>query len=101
MDISAWSAESREALAAVGAAFAALVASTGAGAERAGSSGGNRTDPLRDLVDGSLDGLALVARLEAPVAALKVRLAADCVQGSQARAPRRRRCGTLPARRWR
>ena len=78
MDISALSVESREALAAVGAATAALFAFPGACADRA--------DPLWDRVDHSLDGLALMVRLEAAAAAAKVRLAADCVRDTQAMA---------------
>ncbi|MDN4644560.1 HNH endonuclease signature motif containing protein [Arthrobacter sp. PsM3] len=41
-------------------------------------------DPLRDLADDCLDALAGVARLEAGVAALKVRLAAEYVQATRA-----------------
>ena len=41
-------------------------------------------DPLRDLADGCLDGLAGVARLEARTAALKVRLAADYARAARA-----------------
>ena len=41
-------------------------------------------DPLRDLADGCLDGLAEVARLEARTAALKVRLAADYARAARA-----------------
>ncbi|HSN35340.1 MAG TPA: HNH endonuclease, partial [Arthrobacter sp.] len=82
---SALSVESREALAAVGAAAAALLAFPGAAAERAGACGGDSgllpDDPLRDVVDDSLDGLALLVRLDAASAAAKVQLAADCVKG--------------------
>ncbi|WP_223987440.1 HNH endonuclease signature motif containing protein [Arthrobacter sp. NicSoilB8] len=39
-------------------------------------------DPLRQLADGCLDGLAEVARLEARMAALKVHLAADHVRAA-------------------
>ncbi|WP_426976126.1 DUF222 domain-containing protein [Pseudarthrobacter sp. O4] len=41
-------------------------------------------DPLRNLADACLDGLADVARLEARTAALKVRLAAEYVQAARA-----------------
>ncbi|MEE2570822.1 DUF222 domain-containing protein [Pseudarthrobacter sp. J64] len=43
------------------------------------------SDPLRDEFDSCLDGLAEVARLEARVAALKVRLTAACVAAQMAR----------------
>ncbi|MEW1819771.1 endonuclease, partial [Arthrobacter sp. NPDC080031] len=42
------------------------------------------TDPLRDLADGCLDGLAEVARLEARTAALKAKLATDYLQAARA-----------------
>ena len=45
------------------------------------------SDPLRDLADACLDGLAEVARLEARAAALKVRLAAEYVRAATALAP--------------
>ena len=41
-------------------------------------------DPLRDLADACLDGLAEVGRLEARAAGLKVRLAADYLQATEA-----------------
>jgi hypothetical protein len=41
-------------------------------------------DPLRELADAALDGLAEVARLEARAAALKVTLASQYVQASRA-----------------
>ncbi|MDD1477381.1 HNH endonuclease signature motif containing protein [Arthrobacter sp. H16F315] len=44
-------------------------------------------DPVRDLADACLDGLAEVARLEARTAALKIRLAAEYVQASRALVP--------------
>ena len=44
-------------------------------------------DPLRDLADGCLDGLAEVARLEARTAALKVQLAADYARAARFLAP--------------
>ncbi|BCW71640.1 HNH endonuclease signature motif containing protein [Arthrobacter sp. NicSoilB8] len=42
------------------------------------------SDPLRDVAEGCLDGLAGVARLEARMAALKVRLAADYLRAATA-----------------
>ena len=91
----AWSAESREALAAVAASAAALAAVTGAGADRPDSSSTDPSgadalrdaDPLRDLADGCLDGLAELARLEARTAALKVQLAADYARAARFLAP--------------
>ncbi|MGY2746621.1 DUF222 domain-containing protein [Arthrobacter sp. UYCu723] len=83
----AWSAESREALAAVAASAAVLAAFTGAGADRTDPPAADPlrdTDPLRNLADACLDGLAEVARLEARTAALKVRLAAEYVQAARA-----------------
>ncbi|GAA2143898.1 hypothetical protein GCM10009825_34760 [Arthrobacter humicola] len=53
------------------------------GAGRPGAGG----DPLRDLADGLLDGLAEVARLEARTAALKVQLAADYARAARFLAP--------------
>ncbi|SDP52409.1 hypothetical protein SAMN04487914_1151, partial [Arthrobacter sp. ok909] len=44
-------------------------------------------DPLRDLADALLDGLAEVARLEARTAALKVQLAADYARAARFLAP--------------
>ncbi|WP_427006795.1 DUF222 domain-containing protein [Pseudarthrobacter sp. H2] len=81
----AWSAGSREALAAVAASAAVLAAF--AGADRPAPPGADplrNADPLRDLADDCLDGLATVARLEARTAALKVRLAAEYVQAARA-----------------
>nr|WP_261792279.1 HNH endonuclease signature motif containing protein [Arthrobacter sp. PM3] len=72
-------------MAAVGASVAALAAlAGGAGGAGAGCADVDEPggDPLRDFADGCLDGLALVARLEAGMAALKVRLAADYVQAA-------------------
>ncbi|HSO89704.1 MAG TPA: HNH endonuclease, partial [Arthrobacter sp.] len=81
-----WSAESRQAWEAVAASVAALAAFTGAGADSSDASGADPSgdvesdplwaDPLRDLADACLDGLAGLARLDARSAALKVRLAA-------------------------
>nr|WP_261792352.1 HNH endonuclease signature motif containing protein [Arthrobacter sp. PM3] len=74
-------------MAAVAASVAALAAlaggaaSSGADVDSAGAAEPG-VDPLRDFADGCLDGLALVARVEAGVAALKVRLAADYVQAA-------------------
>ncbi|MBP1135988.1 hypothetical protein JOE31_002220 [Arthrobacter sp. PvP023] len=77
----AWSGEMREAMAAVLASTAALSSIIETGMDRAGPPG---TDPLRDLADDCLDGLAELARLEARTAALKVRLAADYVEATRA-----------------
>jgi hypothetical protein len=80
-----WSAESREALAAVP-AFAAL-AFPGAGAGRAdlfGPDSLSGADPLRDRADACLDGLADIARGEARTAARKVRLVAEYVRAATA-----------------
>ncbi|WP_083266550.1 HNH endonuclease signature motif containing protein [Arthrobacter sp. U41] len=109
-----WCAEGSAALAAVAAWTAALdsVAAAGADADPAGLSGAVQTgpsgagtapsdsghdgpsgadplweDPLRDLADGCLDGLAVMARWEAQAAALKVRLAAAYLQATDALAP--------------
>ncbi|MDZ4351573.1 MAG: DUF222 domain-containing protein, partial [Arthrobacter sp.] len=97
--------ECREAVEAVAASVAALGAFIGAGADRpdAPGSGGLRdaessgsgsiraaesdppgADPLRDLADASLDGLAGLARMEARFAALKVRFTADYVEATRA-----------------
>ncbi|MET3920631.1 DUF222 domain-containing protein [Arthrobacter sp. UYEF20] len=87
----AWSAESRAALAAVAASAAVLAACTGAGQADLPAADPLRdagllqdADPLRDLADACLDGLADLARLEARTAALKVRLAAEYVQAAGA-----------------
>ena len=66
----------------------------GAGAELAGAgavglAGGGGVervweDPMLDLVDDSLDGLALLVVMESQFAAFKVHLTADCVKGTQA-----------------
>ncbi|BCW65503.1 hypothetical protein NicSoilB4_02660 [Arthrobacter sp. NicSoilB4] len=82
----AWSAECREALAGVAASTAVLGAIIGPGVDPVLQPGADLlsgadplqcSDPLRDLADACLDGLAEVARLEARAAALKVRLTAD------------------------
>ena len=87
----AWSAESRAALGAVAASAAALAALTGAGgADRTDPPGADRlqnADPLRDLADGCLDGLAELTRLEARTATLKVQLAADYARAAWFLAP--------------
>ncbi|MCB5272961.1 hypothetical protein BJG92_00473 [Arthrobacter sp. SO5] len=84
----ALSAEIGEAAAAVAASansLAALADGVGAGAHRADPADPlSGADPLRDVADACLDGLAEVARLEAQAAALKVRLAAEYVQVSRA-----------------
>jgi hypothetical protein len=68
-------------LEAVAASAAVLVAFAGAGADCSDSPG---ADPLRNLADACLDGLADVARLEARTAALKVTLAAEYVRAASA-----------------
>ena len=98
MESTDWSAEGRDALAAIAAVTAALNSVTGAGAHRLDPSGSDHTglpgadpfrgvDPLRDLADDCLDGLAEVAGLDARSAALKVRLTAEYVQATRALAP--------------
>ena len=86
----AWGAESREAVTAVAASVAVLTAIIGAGADQADLPGADRlqaSDPLRDLADACLDGLAELARLDARSAALKARLAAEYVRAARALAP--------------
>ncbi|MET3920512.1 DUF222 domain-containing protein [Arthrobacter sp. UYEF20] len=93
----AWSVESRDALTAVAASAAVLAAFTGPGVDRTDPPGADPlrdvdplrsadppADPLRDLADACLDGLADLARLEARTAALKVRLAAEYLQATRA-----------------
>ncbi|QDY91453.1 DUF222 domain-containing protein [Arthrobacter sp. UKPF54-2] len=77
----ALTSETREALAAVAASAAALAAVMDDGVES--------SDPLRTVADRCLDGLAEVARGEARMAALKVRLAAEYVRAADALAPPR------------
>ncbi|HSL36585.1 MAG TPA: HNH endonuclease, partial [Arthrobacter sp.] len=91
-----WSAESRAALAAVAASVAALAANSGRGADQADQSGIAQSgtdpsgavpsrdagpdpwdDPLREVAEACLDGLAALARKDARSAALKVRLTAE------------------------
>ncbi|MET4135262.1 DUF222 domain-containing protein [Pseudarthrobacter sp. PvP090] len=102
MESTDWSAEVREALAAVAALTAALDSVAGGGADRAdlscsdqtGPSFSDRTgpsgagplwdDPLRDLADACLDGLGDMAQVEARFAALKVLLAAAYVRATHA-----------------
>ncbi|WP_082049662.1 HNH endonuclease signature motif containing protein [Arthrobacter sp. SPG23] len=78
----AWSAESREAMAAVSASTAALESLIETGADLLPA-----TDPMRNLADACLDGLAEIARQEARTAALKVRLTAEYLQATRALAP--------------
>ncbi|MCX6500707.1 MAG: DUF222 domain-containing protein, partial [Arthrobacter sp.] len=77
----AWSAESREAVAAVAASAAALVTLADSGC---GDDPWRDADPLRARAEACLDGLAEVARGEARFAALKVRLAAEYVRAAEA-----------------
>ncbi|MGP4033074.1 DUF222 domain-containing protein [Pseudarthrobacter sp. 1C304] len=87
-----FSAESREAARALAASAAALAASMGAGPSglpddgppdgRSGLLEGG--DPLRDLADACLDGLAGLARVEAQTAALKVLVAGEYLEASEA-----------------
>jgi hypothetical protein len=86
----AWSAESREAMAAVAESTAVLASYFGSGAERAeGPDGGlpPGADPLRELADDCLDALAELARQEARTAALKVRLTAEYLRAANALTP--------------
>ena len=70
MESTAWGVESREALEAVAASVAALAALIGPGQDLSDPPGidpsryadPRRDDPLRDLADACLDGLAEVAR---------------------------------------
>ena len=80
----AWSVGIGEAVEAVAESAAALVALAGAGVEVADEPG---ADPLRDLADACLDGLAELARWDARSAALKVRLAAGYAAAAAALAP--------------
>ncbi|MHA7199598.1 HNH endonuclease signature motif containing protein [Arthrobacter alkaliphilus] len=75
-----WGAESTAAVEAVAASVTVL-------AGLAASAGADSSDPLRDLADGCLDGLAEVARLEARTAALKASLAEDYARAATALAP--------------
>ncbi|GAB3566221.1 hypothetical protein GCM10027405_24810 [Arthrobacter alkaliphilus] len=75
-----WGAESAAAVEAVAASVTVL-------AGLAASAGADSSDPLRDLADGCLDGLAEVARLEARTAALKASLAEDYARAATALAP--------------
>jgi len=86
----AWSAETREALAAVAASAASLAASAfprGDCTDPLGPDFPLDTDPLRDRADACLDGLAGLARFEAGAAALKVHLTAEYAQAATALAP--------------
>ncbi|MDQ0028348.1 HNH endonuclease signature motif containing protein [Arthrobacter bambusae] len=71
-----WGSESSAAVEAVAASVTVLADLAGTGADS--------SDPLRDLADGCLDGLAEVARLEARTAALKASLAADYARAASA-----------------
>ncbi|CAI3795568.1 HNH endonuclease signature motif containing protein [Pseudarthrobacter sp. MM222] len=93
-----WSVESREALAAVAASMAALAALAFPGAGGDGFDGSGTgplendsalgdADPLQDLADAYLGGLAEAARMEAGFAALKVHLTAGYVRAAEALAP--------------
>ncbi|MBT2531026.1 DUF222 domain-containing protein [Arthrobacter sp. ISL-48] len=75
-----WTTESRDAFQAVAAAVAALDRPGGPDNDAAE----RESDPLRRHVDACLDRLAGIARLEAMTAALKVRTAAEFVEGTQA-----------------
>ncbi|WP_024368608.1 DUF222 domain-containing protein, partial [Arthrobacter sp. TB 26] len=94
MESTDWSADGREALAGVAVLTAALDSVTGAGADGGGPSvagvhrdaGPLADDPLRELADDCLDGLAEVARWEARTAALKVRLGATYLRATDAMA---------------
>ncbi|WP_462200147.1 HNH endonuclease signature motif containing protein [Arthrobacter sp. B2a2-09] len=98
----AWSADSKAAIEAIAASVAVLTAFIDAGADRsdppapdspqdaefpADADSSESTDPLRQLADGCLDGLAEVARLEARTAALKAKLAADYLRTARLLAP--------------
>ncbi|PVZ52092.1 DUF222 domain-containing protein, partial [Arthrobacter sp. H-02-3] len=89
----AWSGDSGVAVEAVAASVAVLAALLGSGAggpdrsDPAAADAQRDADPLRDLAEGLLDGLAEVARLEARTAALKVQLAADYARAGRFLAP--------------
>jgi hypothetical protein len=86
----AWSAETREALAAVAASAASLAARAfprGDCTDPLGPDFPLDADPLRDQADACLDGLAGLARFEAGAAALKVHLTAEYAQAATALAP--------------
>ncbi|MCX6500491.1 MAG: DUF222 domain-containing protein [Arthrobacter sp.] len=78
------SAEIGEAVAAVAASAAALAALIDAGAD---ADLAPDADPLRAVAEACLDGLAEVARGEARLGALKVRLTAEYVGAAEALAP--------------
>ena len=78
-----WGAESAAAVESVAASVTVLAGLSGLAA----GAGADSSDPLRDLADGCLDGLAEVARLEARTAALKASLAADYARAATALAP--------------
>ncbi|MEC5201973.1 HNH endonuclease signature motif containing protein [Arthrobacter sp. MP_M7] len=95
------SGECVEAVGAVAGSVAALAAIFGAGLSGGGpgsaepggagrdsaSANGVGGDPLRDVADACLEGLAEVARLEAGAAAVKVRLTGEYVRAAEALAP--------------
>jgi hypothetical protein len=72
------------AVAASSAVLAALLEGVGAGGDSAGLGGLRGVDPLREVADACLDGLAEVARCESRLAALKALLTAGYVRSSQA-----------------
>ena len=83
------SAESGAAIEAVAASVAALAALAGSAAsdDAPAADPVGDGDPLRRLADGCLDGLAEVARMEARMAALRVRLTADYAHATRFLAP--------------
>ncbi len=76
--------EAAGAVAVSAAALAGLAAELAERAGRVGAGPGGGVDPLRDVADACLDGLAEVARFEARAAALKVRLAAGYMEAAEA-----------------
>jgi len=92
----ALSPEARQAVAELATSAAAFAVSVGVGTGPIVQSGANAlaadlpaaelgdADPIRELAGQCLDGLALVARLESCLAAVKVRLAADFVAAGEA-----------------
>jgi hypothetical protein len=88
MESTDWSAEGREALAAVAALTPALDSATGCGVDQTVARPDPlRGDPLRDLADACLNGLEELARRDARSAALKVQLAAEYVRATRALEP--------------
>jgi len=76
--------EAAAAVAASTATLAALLEGTGSGGDSSDRDALCGTDPLREVADVCLDGLAEVARVESRLAALKGLLTAGYVQTSQA-----------------